>query len=120
MTQKNATPVKNPEPDDPLTLTGVRVPGGLREAEDMAYTFAEEFAQLGYSEEQLIEMFRSPAYRAPNDAYRLLGEDMIHSIVCECAEVWGRFSVSHVEVKTECGGVSGSCCGGGTHDETSS
>lgn len=94
MTQENATPIKNPEMDDPMTLTGVSVPGGIEAAEDMAYTFAEEFARLGHSEEQLMGIFRSPSYRAPHDAYRILGEDMIRGIVCECAEVWGRFRTS--------------------------
>ena len=90
MNPDHELPKKNPEADDPMTLTGVRVPGGIAEAEDMAYTFAEEFARLGHREEQLMEIFRSPTYRAAHDAYRVLGEDMIMGIVCECAEVWGR------------------------------
>ncbi len=94
MTQENTMPIKTPEMDDPMTLTGVCVPGGVGAAEDMAYTFAEEFARLGHTEEQLMEIFRSRSYRAPHDAYRILGEDMIHGIVCECAEVWGGFRSS--------------------------
>lgn len=94
MTPRNATTTKSPEMDDPMTLTGVCVPGGIQAAEDMAYTFAEEFARMGYPEEQLMGIFRTASYRAPHDAYRILGEDMIHSIVCECVGVWGRARTS--------------------------
>lgn len=90
MAQENTKPIKSPEMDDPMTLTGVSVPGGIHEAEDMAYTFAEEFAWLGNSEEQLMEIFRTPSYRAPHFAYQMLGEDTINGIVGECVKAWGR------------------------------
>lgn len=83
-------PYDKPEADDPHAIVGVGLPG-VPEAEiEMAYTFAEEFARLGHTEEEIVALFQNPLYRGAHAAYRSLGENEIRKIVRECTTVWGR------------------------------
>jgi hypothetical protein len=59
----------------------------------MAFTFAEEFAALGYDERRLLELFRRPGYGGPYQAYRVLGEPEIRRIIRESLTLWGGFRV---------------------------
>lgn len=79
-----------PEAADPYEIVGVGIPSGPEAATDMAYTFAEEFARLGHSEEEIFALFGNRFYRGAHDAYQTLGEGEIRRIVHECADVWGR------------------------------
>ena len=75
---------KEPEPDDPLELTGVMLPAeddaSLR---DMAVCFVEEFMQDGWSDEQLRAMFRHPGYRGPHLVWRTKGDAYIEEVIQE-------------------------------------
>ena len=82
-------PYRDPEPDDPHELVGVSVPGSRESMREMAYTFAEEFAALGYDEGRLLKMFEQPFYAGAHRAYQVLGEVEIHRIVRESLEIWG-------------------------------
>ncbi len=86
-------PYDEPHPEDPHELVGMAVPGGRESMREMAYTFAEEFAALGFGEERLLELFRRPFYAGAHRAYRALGEPEIRRIVREGLEVWGRVRV---------------------------
>ncbi len=86
-------PYREPEPGDPHELVGVSVPADLESMRAMAYTFAEEFATLGFSEARLLNLFRQPFYAGAHRAWRALGEAEIRRIVAESLEVWGRFRV---------------------------
>jgi len=79
-----------PEADDPLAFVGIGMPSGPEAVTDMAYTFAEEFARLGHSEDEIVVLFRNPFYRGAHDAYQTLGEEGIRRIIGECVGVWGR------------------------------
>jgi hypothetical protein len=59
----------------------------------MARVIAEEFASLGYDEEQLVALFRRPFYAGAHQAYRVLGESEIRSLIRESLGIWGRFRV---------------------------
>lgn len=83
-------PYDKPEADDPFAFVGVGVHCDAEAVTDMAYTFAEEFARLGHSEEQIFALFRNPFYRGAHDTYSALGEEEIQRIVRECVGVWGR------------------------------
>jgi hypothetical protein len=76
--------MKEPEPDDPFELKGVILPtqdeASLRE---MAGCFVEEFAQDGWSDEQLHAMFRNPRYRGPYLVWRQKGEAYIEEVIQE-------------------------------------
>jgi hypothetical protein len=84
-------PYDDPDPDDPSLLIGVELPADEDTDLEMAYAFAEEFAKLGFSEQQLWLLFQSPFYAGAYRALRNLGEDKIRSVIQETLEVWGRF-----------------------------
>src|SRR5574341_1117000 len=88
-------PYKDPDPADPNMLVGVMLPADAEATRDMAYVFAEEFARLGYTREQLLWLFRNPFYGGAHGAYRALGENETLSIIDECLNAWGqaKFSV---------------------------
>ena len=77
------------EPDDPMELVGVILPGDAETVRDMAYVFAEEFARLGFDQQRMMRLFQDPFYAGAHQAYRVLGEAAIHTIVTECTQVWG-------------------------------
>ncbi len=83
-------PYEEPDFSDPNELVGVVLPAGAEAVRDMAYVFAEEFARMGQGEEAILDLFRSPFYAGPHQAYRALGPDAVRAIVRECVEVWGR------------------------------
>jgi hypothetical protein len=83
-------PYGEPHPEDPHELRGVTVPGDAESMREMAYTFAEEFAALGFDQERLLRIFRLPGYAGAHRAYRALGEIEIQRIVRESLELWGR------------------------------
>jgi hypothetical protein len=83
-------PYDDPDPQDPMFLVGVSLPGGPDTARDMVYAFAEELARLGYGATQILEIFRSPYYAGAHRAWRLLGEAEMKVIVAETVGVWGR------------------------------
>jgi hypothetical protein len=87
-------PYKDPDPTDPNMLVGVMLPADAEATRDMAYVFAEEFARLGYSREQLLWLFKNPFYGGAHGAYRALGENETLSIIDECLNAWGQAKFS--------------------------
>ena len=83
-------PYRDPDPSDPNMLVGVSLPPNRESTREMAWVFAEEFVQLGFNEDRLLTLFRRPFYAGAHQAYRLLGEPEIRSIVREALEFWGR------------------------------
>ena len=88
-------PFRDPDPTDPNMLVGVMLPADAEATRDMAYVFAEEFARLSYTREQLLWLFKNPFYGGAHGAYRALGERETLSIIDECLAVWGgvKFSI---------------------------
>ena len=87
-------PFKDPDPSDPNMLVGVMLPADAEATREMAYVFAEEFARMGYSREQLLGLFKNPFYGGAHGAYRALGEQETLAIIDECVSVWGRVKFS--------------------------
>ena len=83
-------PFKDPDPTDPNMLVGVLLPADAEATRDMAYVFAEEFARMGYTSEQLLGLFKNPFYGGAYGTYRILGENEMLSIIDECIAVWGQ------------------------------
>ena len=95
-------PYDDPDPDDPSLLIGVELPAEEDTDLEMAYAFAEEFARMGFSEQQLWLLFHSPFYAGAYRALQKLGEDKIRSVIGETMEVWGRFRFAiHESSETE-------------------
>ena len=90
---------KDPDPTDPNMLVGVMLPADAEAMRDMAYVFAEEFARLGYSREQLLWLFKNPFYGGAHGAYRALGEQETLIIIDECLSVWGNIRVTVQDVQ---------------------
>ena len=84
-------PYGDPEPDDPQVLVGVSLPGDEGTTLEMAEAFADEFAQLGSSAEEILAMFQAPFYAGAHQAYTALGEPAIRRLIDESVQVWGRF-----------------------------
>ncbi len=84
-------PYGEPDPQDPHALIGVTVPGDRESMREMAATFAEEFAALGFDEAQLLNLFRKPQNAGAHRAWSVLGEVEVRRIISEALEIWGRF-----------------------------
>src|SRR5512139_176160 len=85
-------PYNDPDATDPQMLVGVVLPDAT-DSREVAYVFAEEFARLGQSRDQILWMFRNPFYRGAHSAYRALGAEAIAAIVGECVAVWGQVRI---------------------------
>jgi hypothetical protein len=83
-------PYDDPDPVDPQELVGVEMPGDPEVTRHMAAAFADEFAQLGYTDREILGLFRTPFYAAVHRTWQLLGEEEIASIVAESVGVWRR------------------------------
>ena len=81
--------MKEFDPDDPFELIGVELPAPSEESlKEMAATFAEEFARVGWDEYHILSLFTNPVYAAPHRAWQILGEDEIQRIVREAMDLW--------------------------------
>lgn len=60
------------EPEDPLNLHAVEVPG---DPERMLRLLVEEYARMGWDLESLLRLFREPFYRAAHGLWLLYGEE---------------------------------------------
>ncbi|HXF03865.1 MAG TPA: hypothetical protein VNM72_00435 [Blastocatellia bacterium] len=87
-------PTKQPEPDDPMELVMVPVPGGNPEL--MATCIVEEYALLGMGEEEIFRLFRSPLYRT-HAFYLSYGEAWVRTLIRRVLQRTGRFRVRIVE-----------------------
>ena len=100
-------PFRDPDPTDPNMLVGVMLPADAEAMRDMAYVFAEEFARLGYTREQLLGLFKNPFYGGAYGAYRQLRDTEILSIIDECINVWGRNRITIQDVKDDLNDLDG-------------
>ena len=82
-------PYDDPEADDPHVLVGVSLRADEAATREMAAAFADEFAQLGFDRERLLQLFGSPFYAGANAARELLGDVEITRIVVESLRVYG-------------------------------
>jgi len=75
---------KEPEPDDPLELTGVVLPApDDTSLKEMALCFIEEFLRDGWTDEKLKAMFRNPFYRGPYLAWKAKGDAYVEDLIRE-------------------------------------
>ena len=94
-------PYDDPDPQDPQELVGVELPGDEGVTRDMAEAFADEFAQLGHTREEILALFQNPFYAGAHQAWQLLGKDEIARLVDESLEVWGRVTCVVTERKDD-------------------
>ncbi len=72
-------PEKKFEPEDPLLLTGVCLPGDR--SGEMAECLVEEFLRMGYSELEAFYFFKSPQYAATHRVFRERGEAYVRDLI---------------------------------------
>ena len=74
---------KDPAPEDPMEIVGVVLdrPIDRRGLDDMARTFVEEYALMGWQPSRILAMFRHPFYAGAHDAYEALGERRIVELI---------------------------------------
>ena len=82
-------PKDDPEPDDPHVLVGVSLPGDATAVREMAAAFIDEFAQLGFERERLLQLFENPFYAGAHAALEVLGAAEIAGLVEESMRVYG-------------------------------
>ncbi len=72
-------------PEDPMEIVGVVLdrPIDLRGMRDMARTFVEEYALMGWPAKRILTLFRNPFYGGAHDAYEALGEARILELIEE-------------------------------------
>ena len=93
--------MKEPESTDPLELMCARIPGdtGL-----LARCLIEEFAQIGYSAEDLFTLFAEPAYPLLNRILRTEGEVFVRGLIDEVLDECGMMKV-RMEIMRCSGGL---------------
>jgi len=76
---------KDVAPEDPLEIVGVVLdrPIDRRGLDDMARTFIEEYALMGWPAKRILTLFRQPFYGGAHDAYEALGEARIAELIEE-------------------------------------
>jgi hypothetical protein len=74
---------KGVAPEDPLEIVGVVLdrPIDRRGLNDMARTFVEEYALMGWPAKRILTLFRQPFYGGAHDAYEVLGEERIVELI---------------------------------------
>ncbi len=78
-------PKDEADPEDPMELVGVFLPGDERK---MAECFVEEFLLLGFSNEQVLQLFRDPFYEGMHRVYERHGEGFVRELIAEVGGPW--------------------------------
>ncbi len=76
------------DPDDPMELVAVEIPGG--DADQRMDDIIQEYLFIGWTELQILFLFRSPHYMATHQIYRQRGERYIKGRIQHVAEQWSR------------------------------
>lgn len=84
-------PYKDPDPEDPMVLQGIRVPTKDNSSmQEMADCFVQEFFRLRKSPEDILALFKDSFYKAPHKALLVLGEESIRDIISMYSKVYCR------------------------------
>ncbi len=81
-------PYHDPDHTDPAMRVGVGMSCSVSEIRDMAAAYSSELAQLGYGEEQIVNLFQSPAHVGSHLAWRALGQEEVQGLVKEAVAFW--------------------------------
>ncbi len=78
---------REPDPEDPMELTGVAWPGDTRDA--MAECFVEEYILQGFDDAQILKLFKDPFFAATHAVYRDRGEAYVLDLIGKARSRWG-------------------------------
>jgi len=88
---------KAAEPDDPMSLEAVAVPGG--ELETMAEAFVEEYARLGMDEEEIYLLFVRRVYFGTHMYFEQQGDEATRRLIRRVISRTGIYR--YTEVKSD-------------------
>ncbi len=80
-------PYEEPEPDDHCELVGVALPEG--DPDGMAMVLIEEFIKVGFTDEELLNLFRSPFYAGAHQILVSRGEARVREFITRARKQWG-------------------------------
>jgi hypothetical protein len=85
-------PLHEPDAEDPMELMGMEIwVDDPNATSTMVECFAQEFASLGYDEEEILALFANPFYGAAHNAYLALGEAPTRTIVATAVAPWAEY-----------------------------
>lgn len=76
------------EPEDPMELTGVLLPGG--DLEEQLEAIILEYLMLGWSARQILLLFRKPVFAGTYHVWQLLGEERVKARIDGMYREWSR------------------------------
>ncbi len=76
------------EPDDPMELVGVELPGG--DVDATLDGLVNEYLMLGYTGAQIRWLFKSPYYGVTNDIWRQKGDGYVEQRIKALADRWAQ------------------------------
>jgi hypothetical protein len=85
------------DPEDPMELVGVGLPGG--DANAMARCLVEEYVQLGYDDDTLWNLFRAPFFAGLHAILLQRGDEYVAAIIREAREKLGYWRATTVRRK---------------------
>ena len=65
-------------------------PEDPRELMVVAERLVEEYVRLGFSDQQLLSLFRNPFFAGTHALYRAKGEAWVKGIIAQVRERWGQ------------------------------
>lgn len=89
MLEKPIPPIKDAEPDDPMELSGVALPGDTRDA--MAECFVEEYFMQGFADDMILRLFSNPQFAITHAYFLDRGEEHVKALVARVQQRCGRF-----------------------------
>lgn len=80
--------VKDTEPEDPLQLNGVALPGDTSDA--MTECFIEEYVLQGFNDEMILRLFNRPFYAGTYAIWASKGEAYVRDVIARVRSQWGQ------------------------------
>lgn len=77
---------KELEQEDPYEMVAIAVSTGEDTTGEMARTFVEEFALMGFPPQRVMQLFKNPFYAGAHMVYEQRGEEFVRGLI---AEVFG-------------------------------
>ena len=74
---------KQLQPEDPFEMVAVAVSTTEDTTDEMARTFVEEFALMGFTAERVMRLFRHPFYAGAHMVYERRGEAFVRGLIDE-------------------------------------
>lgn len=71
------------ESGDPFETVAVAIATAEDTTDEMARTFVEEFALLGFSASRVLSLFRNPFYAGAHMIYERRGEEFVRGLIRE-------------------------------------